>query len=136
LVDTGQQLPDDPVTSQGAGLVDAGAAVAGEIAASPATLALGRSTGAGWRVKASFTLTNLSTRTVRLTLAVRTQDEGAAAVDFSLRPSRVQLRQGHSVLVRLNAITASAPSGNATADGAVVVGVAGGGGIRVPWAIA
>ena len=38
--------------------------------------------------------------------------------------------------MRLNAITASAPSGSATADGSVLVVVRGGGGIRVPWAIA
>jgi hypothetical protein len=40
------------------------------------------------------------------------------------------------VLVRIGAVTASAPSGSSTADGAVVVRVAGGGQIRVPWAIA
>jgi hypothetical protein len=40
------------------------------------------------------------------------------------------------VLVHLSAITASAPTGSVTADGTVVVAVAGGGGIRVPWAIA
>ena len=67
---------------QGSGLVDAGAAAAGEIAASPGTLALGRSTGAGWRVSGAFALTNVTTRTLHLTLGVRTQDEGAAAVDF------------------------------------------------------
>jgi hypothetical protein len=39
------------------------------------------------------------------------------------------------VLVHLRAITASAPTGNATADGHVVASVAGGGGIRLPWAI-
>jgi minor extracellular serine protease Vpr len=136
LVGTGKQLPTDPVTHQGAGLVDVGAATAGEIAASPSTLALGRSTGAGWRVKASFTVTNLSTRTLQLALGVRTQDEGAAAVDFLLSPRSVTLRQGKSVLVRLSAITASAPSGNATADGSVIVVVRGGAAIRVPWAIA
>ena len=124
------------MTHQGAGLVDVGAATAGEVAASPSTLALGRSTGAGWRVKASFTVTNLSTRTLHLALGVRTQDEGAAAVDFQLSPTRITLRQGKSVLVRLSAITASAPSGSATADGSVLVAVQGGGGIRVPWAIA
>ena len=136
LVGSAQQLPADPVTLQGAGLVDAGSATAGEIAASPSTLALGRSTGAGWRVKASFTVTNLSTRTLHLSLGARTQDEGAAAVDFRVHPTRITLRQGKTVLVRLNAITASAPSGAATADGAVLVNVQGGGGIRVPWAIA
>jgi len=136
LVGNGKTLQGEPVTAQGAGLVDVGSAAAGELAASPGTLALGRSSGAGWRVKASFTVTNLSTRTLRLSLAVRTQDEGAAAVDFSLHPSRIRLEQGKSVLVRLGAITASAPSGSTTTDGAIVVAVAGGGGIRVPWAIA
>jgi subtilisin family serine protease len=136
LVGNGVQLQGEPVTAQGAGRVDVGAAAAGEVAASPGTLALGRSTGPGWRVKASFTLTNLSTRTLRLSLAVRTQDEGAAAVDFSVKPGRLRLTQGQTVLVRLSAITASAPTGSVTADGTVVVAVAGGGGIRVPWAIA
>jgi minor extracellular serine protease Vpr len=136
LVGSAQQLPVDPVTHQGAGLVDVGAATAGEVAASPSTLALGRSTGAGWRVKASFTLTNLSTRTIHLALGVRTQDEGAAAVDFRVHPGQITLREGKSVLVHLNAITASAPSGSATADGSVLVVERGGGGIRIPWAIA
>jgi hypothetical protein len=136
LVGSAQQLPVDPVTHQGAGLVDVGAATAGEVAASPSTLALGRSTGAGWRVKASFTLTNLSTRTIHLALGVRTQDEGAAAVDFRVHPAQITLREGKSVLVHLNAITASASSGSATADGSVFVAERGGGGIRIPWAIA
>ncbi|HZS24084.1 MAG TPA: S8 family serine peptidase [Gaiellaceae bacterium] len=136
LVGTAQALPKDPVTAQGAGLVDVGAAAAGEVAASPASLALGRSTGAGWRVNASFTLTNLSTRRTHLVLAVRTQDEGAGAVDFRLRPAAVTLRQGHSVLVHLSAITASAPTGTSTADGSVLVSVQGGGVVRIPWAIA
>jgi subtilisin family serine protease len=136
LVGTAGQIAVDPITAQGAGNVDVGAAVAGEVAASPSTLALGRSSGAGWRVKASFTLTNLSTRAVRSTVAVRTQDEGAAAVDFIVSPHRVVLRPGASVLVHVDALTASAPSGSSTADGAVVVSIAGGGGVHVPWAIA
>ena len=96
LVGTAAPLAADPVTSQGAGSVDVGASVAGELAASPATLALGRSSGAGWRVKASFTLTNLSTRTVRTTVSVRTQDEGAAAVDFIVRPDARACSQGRA----------------------------------------
>jgi subtilisin family serine protease len=136
LVGSAQQLPADPVTEQGAGLVDVGAATAGEVAASPSTLALGRSTGAGWRVNASFTVTNLSTRTLHLALGVRTQHQGAAAVDFRLRPTRISLRQGRTVLVRLSAITASASSGSSTADGSVRIAVQGGGEARVPWAIA
>jgi minor extracellular serine protease Vpr len=136
LVGTARPLTADPITSQGAGNIDVGASVAGELAASPSTLALGRSTGAGWRVKASFTLTNLSTRTVHASVGVRTQDEGAAAVDFSISPNSVRVAPGHSVLVHVNALTASAPTGSSTADGTVVVNIAGGGGVHVPWAIA
>ncbi len=136
LVGTARRIEPDPVAAQGSGSIDLGAAVAGELAASPAALALGRSTGAGWRVQASFTLTNLSTRAVNVSLGVRTQDEGAAAVDFSLQPNSIHLRPGHSVLVRIGAVTASTPSGASTADGAVVADIAGGGQIRVPWAIA
>jgi subtilisin family serine protease len=136
LVGNGVHIPTDTVTAQGGGVVDVGAAAAGEVAAAPATLALGRSTGAGWRVKASFTLTNLSTRPLRLTLVARTQDEGAAAVDFRVKPGRVTLPLGKSVTIHLDAITSSAPAGTAPTDGAVVVDVEGGGGIRVPWAIA
>jgi subtilisin family serine protease len=136
LVGSAVPVPGDPVTSQGSGNLDVGAAVAGELAASPATLSLGRSTGAGWRVKAALTLTNVSTRTVRATIAVRTQDEGAAAVDFSVRPNRIRLRPGKSVLLHVAALTASAPSGSSTADGAIVAVINGGGSVRVPWAIA
>ena len=56
LSGTARALPDDPVTAQGSGLVDVGAAAAGRLAAAPATLAFGRSG------ETSFTLTNLSGR--------------------------------------------------------------------------
>jgi subtilisin family serine protease len=136
LTGTARRIDQEPITMQGAGVADAGAATAGEVAASPGTLALGRSSGPGWRAKAGIALTNLSTRTVHATLAVRTEDEGAAAVDFLIRPSHVTIRPGKSVIVNLRAITASAPSGTATADGAVIAGILGGGSIRIPWAIA
>ena len=136
LVGTGVHIASDLVPVQGGGLVDVGAAAAGEVAASPATLALGRSTGAGWRIKTSFTLTNLSTRALKLTLAAQTLDQGAAAVDFSVRPGRVSLARGSSATIHVDAITASAPSGGATTDGAIFVAVVGGGAIRIPWAIA
>ena len=53
-----------------------------------------------------------------------------------MRPNRVLLHPGESVLVRINALTASAPSGGSTADGAIVASIDGGGGVHVPWAIA
>jgi hypothetical protein len=136
LVGTARPLAGDRVTAQGAGEIDAGAAAAGELAASPPTLALGRSTAPGRRVSAAFTLTNVSSRRLHADLAIRTQHEGAAIVDFILRPRHVSLAPGRSVLVHVDAVTASPTVGNGTADGAVVASVGGGGSIRVPWALA
>jgi len=87
-------------------------------------------------VSAAFTLTDVSSRAVRADIAIRTQHEGAATVDFTLSPRHVELAPGHSVLVHVVAVTASQTVGNGTADGAVVVTVAGGGSVRVPWALA
>jgi len=120
LAGNARPLAGDSVLAQGAGLVNVGAAVAGELAASPSTLGVGRSAAA------VFTLTNLSTRPVRVRLAVRVHDGPAAAV--SVHPARVQLQRGRSVRIRLEA-------GAAAADGVVVATAAGGASIRVPWAI-
>jgi subtilisin family serine protease len=136
LTGTARRIEQEPITMQGAGIIDIGAATAGELAASPGTLAFGRSTGAGWRARAPIALTNLSTRTLHVTFAVRTENEGAAAVDFQIRPARVAIKPGANAVVNLRAITASAPSGTATADGVVIGGVLGGGAVRIPWAIA
>ena len=136
LVATARAVPGDTVTAQGAGVADAGAAVAGEVAASPPTLALGTSATPGRAMHASFALTNLSTRELRVTLGIRTQDEGAAAVDFTLRPAHVVLARGRSVLVHVDAVMTSQAVGTGAADGAVVGSIEGGGAIRVPWAIA
>jgi len=136
LVGSADALPADAVTAQGAGVVDVGAAAASEVAASPSTLAFGSSTGPGWRVRAAFTLTNLSTRALRMSLAIDTQAQGAAAVDFSLSPSHVVLPPGQTALVHVGAVTASPAVGSQPAGGAVVVDVDGGGTVRIPWAIA
>ncbi|HEY2543966.1 MAG TPA: S8 family serine peptidase [Gaiellaceae bacterium] len=136
LVGTARPLTGDPVTAQGAGEIDAGQAAAGEVAASPPTLALGTSTAPGRTVHAAFTLTNLSSRTLHLDVAIRTQHEGAATVDFTVRPRRVTLGPAHTVLVHVDALTASQAVGDGTADGAVVATIAGGGSVRIPWALA
>jgi hypothetical protein len=136
LVGTARPVERDPVAAQGSGALDVGAAAAGEVAASPATLALGTSTTPGREVRAAFTLTNLSSRELTVALGIRTQHEGAATVDFTLRPSHVVIRPGRSALVHIDALTASRAVGTGTADGAVVGTVAGGGTVRIPWAIA
>ncbi len=136
LVGTARPLEHDPVAAQGSGALDVAAAAAGEIAASPATLALGTPRAPGREVRAAFTLTNVSSRKLTVALGIRTQHEGAATVDFTLRPSHVVIRPGRSALVHIGALTASRAVGDATADGAVVGTVGGGGTVRIPWAIA
>jgi hypothetical protein len=81
-------------------------------------------------------LQNLSTRPIRLKLAVEQTSEGATAVDFDVKPETLLLPRGHTAGVTLRAITASSPTGAEPAEGAVVVRITGGGRIRIPWTIA
>jgi hypothetical protein len=136
LVGTARPLTGDDVVAQGAGMIDIGAAAAGELAAAPDSLPLGRSTGAGWRTKQTFALTNVSTRPLRVTLGLQLVREGATTVDFTIAPSAFVLRRGYSKTITVRAITASQPSGTTAAQGYVVADVEGGGTIRVPWTIA
>jgi subtilisin family serine protease len=136
LVGTAARLEGGEATAQGAGAVDIGAAAAGEVASQPASLALGRSTGAGWNVRTAVLLQNVSTRTIRLRLSLEQDEEGAASVRFLIQPSELLLRRGHVATIRIGVLTPSHPVGAAPAEGAIAVRVAGGGEIRIPWAIA
>ncbi len=135
IVGTARPLARDPVTVQGAGRVDAAAAAAGELAAAPATLALGRANRAGRHLSATFTLRNLSAHALNVRFGIRTEDDGAAAVSLSVRPRRVLVQPGRSATVHVHAVTRSRPVGTGAADGAVVARVEGGAELRVPWAI-
>jgi minor extracellular serine protease Vpr len=135
LVASARPLPDDDVMSQGAGLVDAGGAAASEVEAAPTSLAFGRATGSRWVGRQSVVLTNLSVRRLRLELEMRVAREGAAAVEFRVRPSRVVLGPGKSVRVRIRAGVTSALDGTAPASGALVVTPLAGREARIPWAI-
>jgi hypothetical protein len=135
LVASARPLPDDDVMSQGAGLVDVGGAAASELAASPTSLAFGRATGSGWVGRQTVVLRNLSVRRMRLELEMRVAQEGAAAVEFRVRPSRLFLRAGKSVRIHIRAQATSALGGTAPASGALVVTPLAGREARIPWAI-
>ena len=128
-------IGDDPVTAEGAGLLDLGAAAAGEVAVEPASLALGNATGPRWRKTETLLVRNLSTRPIRLRVGVEHGAEGAAAVTFVARPHRLSLLTGQAAPVQLEISLKSAPVGSAPAEGAVVVRATGAGAMRVPWAI-
>jgi hypothetical protein len=120
LVGSAQPLPGDSVRAQGAGLVDVGAAVSAELAASPTTLAfVGR---AGSRSRRLLVVRNVSTRV--LDLRVRSSP---------LRASRARLRlfPGRSARIWL---TARDRGESKPTEGAVELVPSGGAGpIRVPW---
>jgi len=136
LVGAARPLPDDPVTAQGAGLIDVGGATATEVGASPASLALGRATGRNWRTEnQEFVLRNVSFRRLILSLDSRVSREGAASLQFKLSPQRVSLGPGRSIRVQVRARVTSKLVGTAPAEGVVIVTPVAGREIRVPWTI-
>ena len=136
LVGAARPLAGDPVAAQGAGLVDVGAAAVAEVAASPATLSLGRASGAGWRATQTISVRNVSTRSLRLGLTAEHLSEGAAAVKVTINPVSLRLARGESADVRVTASVRSRPFGTVPAAGAVRIAVSGGVTVRVPWVVA
>jgi hypothetical protein len=122
LVGTARPLAGEPVTTQGAGRIDAVAAVAAGLTAWPATLAFGHATAAGQALATTFTLTNRSAHPIRARLT---------APGLQLSPATALLAPGDGIRV-----SATATSGLQSASGAIVVRPGGGGAIRIPWAIA
>ncbi len=128
-------LPDDGITAQGGGLIDLGGAAATEVGASPASLALGRADSRRWHTEQVVVLRNLSYRRLILSLDVAVAHEGAAAVEFDLRPKRFSLGSGRSIRVHVRARVTSGLEGTAAAEGVLVATPAAGRMIRVPWTI-
>ena len=135
LAETARPLADTPVTAQGAGRVDPGAASAAELAVEPASLALGRASGTGWQGRQTLVVRNVSTRDLVVRIRIEHSSEGAAAVRFSARPARFRLARGAARELSLRATIAGAPVGTAPAEGAIRVGAKGDQPLRVPWAI-
>jgi subtilisin family serine protease len=135
LVGTARPLPEDAVTAQGAGLIDFGGAAAAEFGAAPASLAFGRAAGPRWRGEQELVLRNMSSRRLIVDLEAQVLHEGAAALRFDLRPSRVSLEAGRTARIRLRARATSRIEGTAPAEGVIVATPAAGREVRVPWTI-
>ena len=130
LVGSGRPLRGAGLTAQGAGLVDVGAAAAAEAAAAPATLAFPPAGGTSWRATRIVTLRNLSTRTVRLSVAT----PRAGAVVLAASPRRLTLGPGGRAHVFVTARLAFG-GGREAVEGALRVTTIGGGVFRVPWLV-
>ncbi len=123
LVGSARPLPAAPVTAQGAGLVDVGAAAASELAAEPVSLSF-----AGASQRRTLRLRNLSMRPLRLTLGVEVKGPGSEPI--SLTPALIKLPKGGEATVIVSSRT------GLRRQGLIHVSPLGGGQLRVPWAIA
>jgi subtilisin family serine protease len=135
LAGTARALPRESVAAQGTGLLDLGAASAGEIAALPTTLSFGRASHAeGWHETRRLVLRNLSSRRVRIELATDPRDRGGArALVFAFAPSQVRIRP-HGIASVYVAVRALAPVGNPV-EGRFAVRPEGSDAVHVPWLI-
>jgi hypothetical protein len=136
LVGSARPLVGASVIAQGAGLVDPGAAIAAELAATPVTLGFGRATEAEWQRALSVEVRNVSTRTMRLRLAVERHDFPAAETRFSVTPAQIRLRPGRTATVRLRAAVAGTAEGGPAAQGVLVARPTAGSTLRIPFAVA
>ena len=109
----------EPVTVQGAGIVDASGAAAAEIAAEPVTLAYGRVSGDGWQVTQTVRIRNLSTRSLEIDLGLARDAWGVPELSFAASPAHVSVTPGSTAEVALIA-TGKGPL-EGSAGGAFVV---------------
>src|SRR5438552_2528070 len=135
LVGSARPLADEPVASQGAGLIDVGGATATEVTAAPASLAFGRATSGRWRGAQVVALRNVTFRRLILSLQVVVAHEGAASLLFDVRPDRLSLAAGRTIRVHIRVRVNGRPEGQAPADGYLVVTPVAGHEIHLPWTI-
>jgi hypothetical protein len=135
LVGAARPLSADSETAQGAGLVDVGGAAATELAASPASLALGNANSSKWSARQVFVLRNVSTRMLKVSVAVNVASEGAASMKFTVRPTNFYFRPGKTVRVHVTARVTSGINGDAPVEGTVIATPLAGHAVRVPWVI-
>jgi minor extracellular serine protease Vpr len=122
-----------PVTVQGAGVVDASAAAAAELAVEPAALTFGRVTSQAWQMQQTVRIRNLSTRTLEVDFGITRDRADGPALQFSASPSHLALDAGQSATVAFIASGSGKLTGEA--GGAFVVTPQGSRPVRVPWAV-
>jgi hypothetical protein len=123
----------EPVTVQGAGIVDATGAASAEIVAEPVTLAYGRVSGDGWQVTQTVRIRNLSTRALEIDLGLARDTWGVPELSFAASPAHVSITPGATAEVALVASGIGPLEGSA--GGAFVVSPQGSRPVRLPWAV-
>lgn len=133
LVGAARPRHSDPVSAQGGGLLDLGAATASEVVAAPASLSFGPAHGAGALEPRVLELRNVSTR--RVVAYLGTAGAGAhAPITLTVSRPRVDLRPGGIARLLVRARVNRTPASR-LGQGWLVVTPVGGSSLRVPWAI-
>ncbi len=125
----------EPVTATGSGLIDAVAAAGAGLVVEPATLALGRGPGQGWRAERTIRVRNVAGRRLELSLGVVTDAGAGVSVSFAADPATATVKPGEAVAIRLVVSAAGTAFGRETVSGALVVQAEGVATARVPWAV-
>ncbi len=133
LAGSARPLGNEPVTAQGTGIVDIGAAAAAEVAVDPPTLAFGRATKPGWKAAQAIVVRNITTRPLRL--FVGTGEAGGAGLVITARPARLHLRPGGAALVRVRARLVGGLLDGPPAAGMLQIASLANPPLRVPWVI-
>jgi minor extracellular serine protease Vpr len=133
LAGNGRPLENGSVTEQGTGLVDVGAAAAGELATDPTALAFGPADRPNWEGEQKLTIRNLSTR--RLSLRVAVPQSGGAGLELTASPDRFRLRPRGRITIRIKAAFRGTPVAAPAAEGTIQIGSRATTPIRVPWTI-
>lgn len=128
------QAGSEPAWAVGAGTFALGASAVGEVAAQPTTLGFGIWQGPRWHATRTLIVRNVSTRRLRLSVAVAAGGE-SEALAFDVVPKTLVLAVGKAarVLVTLRAPAALA---SRVVTGVVRIAPSGSEALRVPWAVA
>jgi hypothetical protein len=124
---------DAPVTVQGTGLVDVGAAAAAEVATDPTSLAFGPVSRPNWSSVQDVKVRSLSTR--RLYLRVALPQTGGAGLALTATPAIFRLDPGAEVTVHVKASFHGTPVPGPSAEGTMELSSRATLPLRVPWAI-
>jgi len=122
-------------TQIGAGSLRAGASGVGEVTADQAALAFGIWQGRHWHATRTFTIHNVTTRRLQVSLGALTTAGESEALQFVVKPDHVVLRQGHSRRIQVTVRAPASPRAPVV-DGVIQVAPAGSTPLRIPWALA
>jgi subtilisin family serine protease len=126
------------VEAQGGGAVDVAAATAATVVAEPTSLTFGLARATDVTVKRVLTLANTGTATVHVSVSLSRDGNGDDDSTIALEgaPSALAIGPGAAVPVPLTLKASGLPHESAVFGGWLLVAVAGGEAVRVPWALA